>query len=89
MKSLSRRIPRADSSFSFGHWPPCLCPSSGATCLTPWGRKAQDFRPGIGKPLKTSARLPLGLVWDPFVNVHGKTGGKGTLAPCLPCPPMT
>ena len=89
MKSLSRRILRAASSFSFGHWPPCLCPCCAAKCLTPWGRKALNFRPGIGKLLKTSARLPLALEWDPFVNVHGKTGVKGTLTPCLPCPPMT
>ncbi len=87
--NLSRRILRVDSSFSLGHWPPWLCPCSGAKCLTPWSRKALNFRPGIGTLLKTSARLPLGLEWDPLVNVHGKTGVKGTLAPCLPCPPMT
>src|SRR2546421_388829 len=76
----------------FFFWPlaPCLCPCSGALMpYPPWGHQALDFRPRIGKLLKTSARLPLGLEWDLFVNVHGKTGLTGTLSPCLPCPPMT
>jgi len=74
MKSLSRH---AFFARFFFFWPlaPCLCPCSDALMPNPpWGHQALDFRPRIGKLLKTSARLPLGLEWDLFVNVHDKTG---------------